>query len=230
MFAYPAVFLPCFWFSLCFFPEVANTAGFPLHFGSTTKWKFTTAQVGFCSFSGLIGAIIGECLAGPFCDFVARRHLKKGKVWHPEVVLKVIWTSVVCVPAGLLLYGLELNFPTSWEAALAGISIFTVGLEIAITVILTYITDSYPAKAAECTIVFQFCSTIMSSIPNFFTPQWIVKDGAKAPYIFFALLPLVFLPFGIGIFMLKGPEIRKKGKWFGLGSNDKLSPPESTDE
>jgi len=89
MFAYPAVFLPCFWFSTCFFSEVANTAGFPLQFGATTHWKFTTAQVGFCSASGLIGAIVGECCAGPICDFVARRHLKKGKVWHPEVVLKV---------------------------------------------------------------------------------------------------------------------------------------------
>jgi hypothetical protein len=89
MFAYPAVFLPCFWFSTCFFSEVANTAGFPLQFGSTTHWKFTTAQVGFCSISGLIGAIVGESLAGPICDFVARRHLKGGKEWHPEVVLKV---------------------------------------------------------------------------------------------------------------------------------------------
>jgi hypothetical protein len=35
---------------------------------------------------------------------------------------------------------------------MAGIAIFTLGIEIAITVILTYITDSYPEKAAECTV------------------------------------------------------------------------------
>jgi hypothetical protein len=61
----------------------------------------------------------------------------------------------------------------------------------------------------------------MSSIPNFFTPQWIEADGAKAPYIFFAALPICLMPVGIGMFMLKGPQIRSKGRFFGLGQSGK---------
>lgn len=89
MFAYPAVLLPSFWFSLCYMAEVCNTAGFPLNFGKGSQYNFNTQQVGFCSFSGFIGASLAEWTAGPVCDFVAKRHLRSGQKWRPEVLLKV---------------------------------------------------------------------------------------------------------------------------------------------
>jgi MFS family permease len=165
MFAYPAVFLPALWFSIAQMTEVANTAGFALNFGPASRYHFNTREIGFCSFSGLIGAVIGEMMAGPICDFVAKRHLRKGGDWKPEQILPIAATGLVLVSAGLLLYGLELEFPTGWAAALTGIGIFTAGQEILLTVLMTYTCDCYPDKASEVSIVFQCCINVQAYHP-----------------------------------------------------------------
>lgn len=213
MFAYPAVLLPSIWFSVCYMAEVCNTAGFPLNFGITSKYHFNTRQVGFCSFSGFIGASLAEGFAGPVCDLVARRHLRKGKVWVPEALLKVCWTGAVAIPVGLLIYGLMLNYSHSWVGTLAGISIYAFGQEVLVTVLMTYMTDCYPGQAAEVAIVFQFCLNVMAYHPPFYTPLWIAATSAKVPYIVYSILPVVLFAPCIGLLMLKGPEIRKKGPW-----------------
>jgi hypothetical protein len=100
MFAYPSVVFPSLWFSVAGMTEVANTAGFALNFGLNSRWKFSTLQVGFCSFSGLIGAVVGEILAGPLCDMVAKHSLRRGAVWKPEKLLPLSLTGLVCVTVG----------------------------------------------------------------------------------------------------------------------------------
>jgi hypothetical protein len=216
MFAYPAVLLPSFWFSICYMTEVANTAGFPLNFGTGTRFNFNTKQVGFCSFSGFIGASIAEWIAGPICDFVARRHLRKGKEWHPEQLLKVCWTGVVAIPVGLLVYGLELAYGRTWITPLAGISVYAFGQEILVTVLLTYMVDAYPKQAAEVATVLQFCMNVMAYHPPFYNQYWIQDMGSAAvPYIIWAILPILFFPFCIGTLMWKGKQIRAKGPWGG---------------
>lgn len=97
MAAYPAVVLPSLWFSIAAMTEVANTAGFPLNFGVESRWKFNTRQVGFCFFSGLIGAVVGEIFAGPLCDVVVKRNLKKGKSWRPEKLLPLSIPGLVTI-------------------------------------------------------------------------------------------------------------------------------------
>ncbi|KAL1850747.1 hypothetical protein VTK73DRAFT_9599 [Phialemonium thermophilum] len=219
MAAYPAVVLPSLWFSVAAMTEVANTAGFALNFGPESRWHFNSRGVGFCSFSGLIGAVVGEMFAGPLCDFVAKRHLKKGTTWRPEKLLPLSIPGLVTISAGLLLYGFELNYPTSWAAALTGIGIFTAGQEIMLTVLMTYMTDCYPGTAAEISVVFQCFLNLMAYHPGFYTPQWIDQPGgAKVPYIVFAVLPIVFFPPCAGLLMWKGPQIRARGPWFTIGS------------
>jgi hypothetical protein len=119
--------------------------------------------------------------------------------------------------AGLLLYGIELEYGTRWVGALAGIAMFTFGQEILVTVLLTYMTDCYPDRAAEVAIVFQFFFAIMCYHPPFYLPQWIDQPGgAKVPYIVFAILPIVLFPVCIGILMWRGPAIRKRGPIFSI--------------
>jgi len=77
--------------------EVANTAGFALNFGGNSRFHFTTAQVGFCFFSGLIGGVLGEFCAGPLCDLVARRTLKREEEWQPEKILKLAITGLTTI-------------------------------------------------------------------------------------------------------------------------------------
>lgn len=97
MFVYPAVVLPSFWVSLCVMTEVANTAGFALNFGITSRFHFNVAQVGFCYFSGLVGALLGELCAGPLCDLTAKRCLKREEEWQPEKLLKLSLTGLLTV-------------------------------------------------------------------------------------------------------------------------------------
>ena len=97
MFVYPAVLLPSFWVSVCVMSEIANTAGFALNFGVTTHFQFDPRQVGFCYFSGLIGACLGEVTAGPLCDFVAKRALRKGETWRPEKLLPLTITGGITI-------------------------------------------------------------------------------------------------------------------------------------
>lgn len=101
MFVYPAVVLPSFWVSTGVMTEVMNTAGFALNFGANSRFKFNTAQIGFCFFSGLIGAFFGEMAAGPLCDFVAKRSLRKGREWRPESLLKLTITGLVTICVSL---------------------------------------------------------------------------------------------------------------------------------
>ncbi|OOF95784.1 hypothetical protein ASPCADRAFT_207138 [Aspergillus carbonarius ITEM 5010] len=215
MFAYPAVVLPSFWFGVANMTEVGNTAGFALNFGSKSRWHFNLAQVGFCYFSGIIGAGIGEIFGGPLCDLAAKYSLRRGYKWKPERLLHLAWTGLITVSAGLLLYGLELEYGDSWASALTGIGLFTFGQEILVTVLLTYMTECYPEDAAEVTIVFQFFFAVQTFHPPFYLPQWIKQHGgAKVPYIVFAVLPVVLYPVCIWLFTWKGEQIRKRGPWF----------------
>ncbi|KAF2112054.1 major facilitator superfamily domain-containing protein [Lophiotrema nucula] len=101
----------------------------------------------------------------------------------------------------------------NWLGTLAGISIYAFGQEVLVTVLMTYMVDCYPQQAAEVAIVFQFCMNVMAYHPPFYTPMWIASASAKVPYIVYAVLSVVLFPPCLGLFMLKGTEIRKKGPW-----------------
>lgn len=218
MFVYPAVVIPSFWVSTAVMTEVANTAGFTLNFGITSRFHFTTAQVGFCFISGLIGAFSGELLAGPLCDLLVKRTLKKEEVWRAEKLLMLSITGLVTITAGLLMYGIQLqsSHHGDWASPLAGMILFVFGQEIIVTVVMTYMTDCYPDQAAEVAIVFQFFFNLMCFHPPFYTPGWIASAGARTPYIVYAIIPLVLFPVLMGPFMWKGEQIRSKGPLFRL--------------
>ncbi|OAA54366.1 ankyrin repeat-containing protein [Niveomyces insectorum RCEF 264] len=214
MFAYPAVVLPSFWAAVCIMTEVGNTAGLSLNFGSGTRFNFTVAQVGYCFIAGLIGSALGEVCAGPLCDLVAKRSLRKNEEWVPEKVLKLFISGLATTSTGLLIYGFTLEYvkPSQWAAPLTGLGLFVFGQEIVVTVLLTYMAECYPGRTVECTIVFQFFLNLLCFPPPFFTPQWIKQSpGAKVPYIVYAVLPIVFFPLCVGMFMWRGEAIRRRG-------------------
>lgn len=140
---------------------------------------------------------------------------------NPDHQLLICITANNSRKVGLILYGCELdNRHSGWVAPLAGMALFVFGQEIIVTVILTYMCDCYPDQAAEVAIVFQFFFNLMCFHPPFYTPQWIAQPaGAKVPYIVYAVLPVVFFPFCVGLLMWKGREIRNKGPLFSFKKN-----------
>ncbi|KAI1324051.1 major facilitator superfamily domain-containing protein [Xylariaceae sp. FL0255] len=206
---YPAVLLASFWFAIAYMMHVGITAEIPLIFAS--KFDFTVIDIGLTGLSGLIGALIGEAFAGPTLDFIAKRSLKNDREWHPEQRLQAIWPALVAVPGGLLIFGATIQFGHSWPPPLVGQALYIFGIEIATTVVQTYILESYPRQGAEVNLVFNLFRNIFSYTAPFFTPVFIASSGFTAPFGLFAALTVFFFPFTIGVLMWKGKEIRKKG-------------------
>jgi hypothetical protein len=137
MFRFPAVLLSSFWFGVAYMMHVGITSGIPLIF-SPPPFNFSELDVGLSAFSGLIGALIGEAFAGPMLDVIAKRNLKRGLPWKPELRLKAIWPALVTVPLGLMMFGVSIQFAQTWVPALVGQGIYIFGIEIATTVMLVH--------------------------------------------------------------------------------------------
>jgi hypothetical protein len=133
MFKFPAVVLASFWFGVAYMMHVGITAEIPLIF-QPAPYNFSVLDVGLSAFSGLIGALIGEAYAGPAIDFIAKRALKQGKEWRPEMRLQAIWPALIAAPAGLLMFGVSIEFGSSWVTPLVGQAIYIFGIEIATTI------------------------------------------------------------------------------------------------
>ncbi|CAK7217993.1 hypothetical protein SBRCBS47491_003355 [Sporothrix bragantina] len=205
---FPAITLATFWFGVAYMMHVGITAEIPLIFEA--QYGFTVLDVGLSGLSGLIGALIGEAYAGPSIDYLARRSLKQGKEWRPEYRLKVIWPALIAIPGGLIMFGTSIQFGHSWVTPLVGQLIYIFGIEIATTVIQTYILESYPRQGAEANLIFNLIRNIFSYISPFFLTPFIAKTGYAAPFGVFAALTVVFFPFTIVVLMFRGKQLRER--------------------
>jgi hypothetical protein len=77
--------------------HVGITSNISLIFESP-PFDFTVIQAGLSFFSGLIGAFTGELFAGPFIDYLAKRALKNGQTWVPELRFRAIWLALLMMP------------------------------------------------------------------------------------------------------------------------------------
>lgn len=133
MLAFPAVLLSSFWFGVAYMLHVGITSDIPIIF-QPAPYNFDSLDIGLSAFSGLIGGLLGELYAGPALDFIAKRALKRNEEWKPEMRLKAIWPALITAPGGLIMFGLSIQFGTSWVTPLVGQGIYIFGIEIATTV------------------------------------------------------------------------------------------------
>lgn len=131
LFRYPAVILPSFWFGIVFTMMVGVTAVIPIIF--EPHYGFSELDVGLASFSGLIGALLGEAWAGPSIDYLTRRAVKRGKEFEPEIVLNAIWPALVAAPAGLIMFGTGIQFSSAWIVPIFGWGLYAFGVEVGTT-------------------------------------------------------------------------------------------------
>lgn len=129
---YPVVLLSSFWFGIVYTMIVGIFSEIPLLF--EPRFGFSQLDVGLASIAGLIGALLGEALAGPSINFFAKRGLKEGKQWQPEYTLYAIWPAVVAIPGGLIMFGTSIQFGRSWVTPLVGMAIYIFGIEVGMTV------------------------------------------------------------------------------------------------
>lgn len=130
---YPVVLLCSFWFGIVYTMIVGVFSEIPLIF--EPQFGFSELDVGLASIAGLIGAVLGETLAGPSINFFTKRGLSSGEHWQPENTLNAIWPSLVAVPGGLIMFGTSIQFGNSWVTPLVGMGIYTFGIEVGMTVV-----------------------------------------------------------------------------------------------
>jgi MFS family permease len=205
------IFIPCFWFGVCYMSHVGITALLPLIY-EEPPYYFDARGVGLGGgVSGLIGALVGEAVAGPYVDYIARKAENSNSGYSPEKRLVATIGGLVTCPVGLLVFGLCIQFTNSWVVPLIGQSIYIFGIEILTTTLQTYILESDPAHGVESTLVFNFSRNLMS----FCTPFYITKfiELAKTGWAFgtMALIIVFFFPLMIFL-MLKGEKLRSKNR------------------
>lgn len=205
---YPVVLLSSFWFGIVYTMIVGVFSEIPLIF--EPQFGFTQLDVGLASIAGLIGAVLGEALAGPSINTFAKRGLRNGKHWQPERTLNAIWPSLIAVPGGLIMFGTSIQFGRSWVTPLVGMGIYTFGIEVGMTVVQTYILECYTKQGAEVNLIFNLFRNVMTYVSPFFVEPMIAKLGTSAPYCLFAGLTVFFFPFTMGILMWRGERIREK--------------------
>ncbi|KAH8671513.1 major facilitator superfamily domain-containing protein [Xylariales sp. PMI_506] len=209
MFRFPAVVLAAFWFGVAYMMHVGITAEIPLIF-EPAPYNFSQLDVGLSAFSGLIGALVGEVFAGPMLDAIAKRNLRRELPWKPELRLQAIWPALIAVPVGLMMFGVSIQFAASWVPALVGQGIYIFGIEIATTVVQTYILECYPQQGAEASLVFNLCRNLMSYTAPFFLSPMLVKLKGSLTFSIFSIFTVAFFPVTIGVLMWRGDKIREK--------------------
>ncbi|CAD6575760.1 MAG: hypothetical protein CYPHOPRED_005795 [Cyphobasidiales sp. Tagirdzhanova-0007] len=209
MLTYAPIALASLWFGATYMLHVGITALIPLVF-KPAPFHFSS----FDAFSGLIAGLIGEVCAGPVNDLIVKRNAKKILEWCPERRLQANWTAVVLAPIGLILFGVFVDqkhhYVHSWGPPLLGQIFYIWGIEVATTVLQTYILECYPAQGTESTLVFNCFRNLLS----FTTPFWITKLIAEVSsswaFSIFAIVIVALLPFTIGVLMKYGEQIREK--------------------
>lgn len=131
LFRYPAVILPSIWFGIVFSMMVGITAVIPLIF--EPQFGFSELDVGLASFSGLIGALLGEAWAGPSINYLTRRVTMRGKEFKPEIVLGALWPALIAAPGGLVMFGTSIQFGSAWITPLIGWGLYSFGVEVGTT-------------------------------------------------------------------------------------------------
>ena len=163
MLKYPSVYLAGLYFGFNFMWKVSIGTTLPLFF--TPIYDFTPQQTGLVYLGFLVGAILGEQMAGPFSDYIIRRMMaRNGGHEEPEMRLRAIYLGAFLSPAGLLIFGVTLSYKTNFYIPVVALGIYTFGLEIIGTVCTTYAVDSYRQQSPEVGALFSVFRNMVRDI------------------------------------------------------------------
>lgn len=107
-------------------------------------YSFDASQIGLMSLPCIIGITIGSLIVGPVSDpwilWLAHRN---GGVYEPEMMLWCMVPFIPLLPVGTLMFGIGLYQGSPWPVIAVGAAIYSCGVAPIISIVITYITDSY---------------------------------------------------------------------------------------
>ncbi|PVH73875.1 hypothetical protein DL98DRAFT_659182 [Cadophora sp. DSE1049] len=144
------------------------------------------------SFGNAVGAFAG----GYLTDVYSRRHARSHHgVFVPESRLHLLIVPVICVPAGLLMFGFGAQKLHHWSIMFVGFGLINVGLTGVSNIGMTYVMDSYYPVAAEALLVVNGLKNVVAFGFTYGAVPWVVARGYQEVFgimtgIFLAILAL----------------------------------------
>lgn len=107
-------------------------------------YNFNPHQIGLLGIPAVLGTLLSAVISGPLSDWMILRLAKRHNgVYEPEMRL---WLILVFHPfwaAGNLMFGIGLDRGMSWPFVCVGLGLASFGSTPAISLSLTYLTDTY---------------------------------------------------------------------------------------
>ncbi|KAJ5759019.1 hypothetical protein N7520_006175 [Penicillium odoratum] len=151
------------------------------------QYGFGPVAQGLFFLGPLIGAVIGEQLAGPGSDWIMKRERERaaGPSNRPgrlERRLIVGLPGAVMAVAGILIFGLTLQNRTHWIGPCIGFGVANFGLQLVTTPLKTYSVDCLPSRSGSVLQLINAIRQILSFTVPFWSPELTDRLGYGLGY------------------------------------------------
>ncbi|KAJ5808960.1 hypothetical protein N7474_010229 [Penicillium riverlandense] len=137
-------------------------------------YLFDTIQASSMRFAGVIGALCGWIFGFFFNKWIYNHHRAN---WRTEYRLHGVWIPIGSMAAGLLTYGLTMNFHKHWIGIAFGWILVNIGMVATIVAISAYALEKYPGQATCVSAILNMWRTCGGFAVGYFQPAWIARNG-----------------------------------------------------
>ncbi|KAJ6035779.1 hypothetical protein N7540_000058 [Penicillium herquei] len=137
-------------------------------------YLFNTVEASSMRFAGVIGALCGWIFGHFFNKWIYNR---RSSTWCTEYRLHGVWFPIGSMVAGLLTYGLTMNFEKHWIGIAFGWIMVNIGMVGTIVAITAYALEKYPDQSTCVSAILNMWRTCGGFAVGYFQPAWITRNG-----------------------------------------------------
>lgn len=193
-------------------------------------YLFNDVEAASMRFAGVIGATSGYIFGHFFNKWIYNHHHYKnsnndlGRIisdnsssqassWRPEYRLHGVWFPVASLAAGLVTYGLTLNYNKSWIGLAFGWIMVNLGMVASTVAITAYALDKFPSHSTTVSAIINMWRTCGGFSVAYFQASWIARNGVGVVFgvqaaIVVAGAVLTLVP----VFLLARDNTSRKGE------------------
>lgn len=213
MLAVPAVVLTVLLFGVSISTNIATSILVSLTF-SKPPMLWSTDLVGLFNLFVLGGLCAGILIGGLLSDRMIASYTRRKGYHKPESTLPLLLPLGIVIPLATVLIGHGLANGWHWAAIGVLWGLVNVNMTSGCTILISYATDIYPAKAIDIGVVVNVLKNAIAAGISFAVVDWWTKDGW---YMFLALALVKFFIFvsvtPLWIWGTKIAQVTRSWKW-----------------